>query len=164
MAAVEKKTTFAASSPTSEICLWNLGCKAKKVRAADGASCLHTISAYSTEEASLLHSMTTQSRQTTSEVEASFLRWFRQSGGSLDARCRIQPIPGMGRGMVANASIDAGETIFVIPRHALLNLATSTLAKRCSEAEANPATGSTSTASDALTWKEVSKMDGFLSF
>jgi hypothetical protein len=53
-AAVEKKTTFAASSPTSEICLWNLGCKAKKVRAADGASCLHTISAYSTEEASLL--------------------------------------------------------------------------------------------------------------
>ncbi len=102
--------------------------------------------------------MTTQSRQTTSEVEASFLRWFRQSGGSLDARCRIQPIPGMGRGMVANASIDAGETIFVIPRHALLNLATSTLAKRCSEAEASSASGSTSNAAEALTWKEVSKM------
>lgn len=97
--------------------------------------------------------MSTDNRQTTSEIEANFLRWFRQSGGALDPRCRIQPIPGMGRGMIATSPIKAGETIFVIPRHVLLNLATSTLAQRCTEAEAEAST-STST----LTWKEISKM------
>ncbi|EST09584.1 SET domain protein [Kalmanozyma brasiliensis GHG001] len=91
--------------------------------------------------------------QTTSEVEASFLRWFRQSGGALDSRCRIQPIPGMGRGMIAKAPIDVGETIFAIPRHVLLNLATSTLSQRCTEAEAS----SPSTSSDELTWSHISK-------
>ncbi|CBQ73973.1 conserved hypothetical protein [Sporisorium reilianum SRZ2] len=99
--------------------------------------------------------MTDSTRQTTSELEASFLRWFRQSGGALDARCRIQPIPGMGRGMVAKAPINAGETIFVIPRHVLLNLATSTLAQRCMETA--PSTSDASS-SQALAWKEISKM------
>ncbi|SPO32495.1 related to RKM4 - ribosomal lysine methyltransferase [Ustilago trichophora] len=105
-------------------------------------------------------------RQTTSEVEAAFLRWFRQSGGALDPRCHIQPIPGMGRGMIAKQPIAAGETIFTIPRHILLNLATSTLAQRCTQAEASPSsstapsTGSDSGSGsdDALTWKQISKM------
>ncbi|CCF51530.1 hypothetical protein NDA11_003738 [Ustilago hordei] len=101
--------------------------------------------------------MSTDNRQTTSEVEANFLRWFRQSGGTLDQRCRIQPIPGMGRGMVATSPIKAGDTIFVIPRHVLLNLATSTLAQRCTEAEASTSSSSSSS-SDALTWKQISKM------
>ena len=99
--------------------------------------------------------MVDSERQTTSELEASFLRWFRQSGGALDPRCRIQPIPGMGRGMIAKAPINAGETIFLIPRHLLVNLATSTLAHRCTQAEASIPTASSS---DALTWKQISKM------
>ncbi|EPQ29768.1 uncharacterized protein PFL1_02441 [Pseudozyma flocculosa PF-1] len=66
-------------------------------------------------------------RQTTSPTEARFLRWFRTSGGTLDARCRIQPIEGMGRGMVALEPIPANTTIFTIPRHVLLNLNTSAL-------------------------------------
>ena len=100
--------------------------------------------------------MADEARQTSSEVEANFLLWFRQSGGALDPRCRIQPVPGMGRGMIAKASIQTGETIFTIPRHILLNLATSTLAQRCTEAEAS--SSSTTTDSDALTWKQISKM------
>lgn len=102
--------------------------------------------------------MAAEARQTTSEVEASFLRWFRQSGGALDPRCRIQPIPGMGRGMIATSSIKAGETIFVIPRHVLLNLATSTLSHRCGEAESSSSHASPSSSSEALTWKQISKM------
>ncbi|SPO27722.1 related to RKM4 - ribosomal lysine methyltransferase [Ustilago trichophora] len=99
-------------------------------------------------------------RQTTSEVEAAFLRWFRQSGGALDSRCHIQPIPGMGRGMIANQPIAAGETIFTIPRHILLNLATSTLAQRCTQAEASSSTASTygSRPDGDLTWNKISKM------
>lgn len=62
--------------------------------------------------------------------------------------------------MVAKAPINAGETIFVIPRHILLNLATSTLAQRCAEVEESSSSASTSKASnsDALTWKQISKM------
>ncbi|GAC93658.1 nucleus protein [Pseudozyma hubeiensis SY62] len=97
-------------------------------------------------------------RQTTSEVEAAFLRWFRQSGGALDPRCCIQPIQGMGRGMVAKESIKAGETIFVIPRHILLNLATSTLAQRCIEAEGSLPSTSRAGSSYAYSWKQISTM------
>ncbi len=63
--------------------------------------------------------------------------------------------------MIANSSIKAGETIFVIPRHVLLNLATSTLAQRCTEAEAegsSSSNASTSNAGDVLSWKQISKM------
>ncbi|KAJ9480124.1 Ribosomal lysine N-methyltransferase 4 [Pseudozyma hubeiensis] len=97
-------------------------------------------------------------RQTTSEVEAAFLHWFRQSGGALDSRCCIQPIEGMGRGMVAKEPIKAGETIFVIPRHVLLNLATSTLAQRCTEAETSSPSTSRTGSSDACSWKQISTM------
>ncbi|KIS68534.1 uncharacterized protein UMAG_03621 [Mycosarcoma maydis] len=102
--------------------------------------------------------MTDSASQTTSGVEAAFLGWFRRSGGALDPRCRIQPIPGMGRGMVAKAPINVGETIFVIPRHILLNLSTSTLAQRCSEAEASLASTARTGSSQALSWKQISMM------
>ena len=71
--------------------------------------------------------------QTTSAVEAAFVRWFRRSGGWLDHRCRIEPIAGMGRGMVALAPIKTGETLFVIPRHLLLNLNTASLPLRVAD-------------------------------
>ncbi|PWY98325.1 SET domain-containing protein [Testicularia cyperi] len=114
----------------------------------------------------------TRERQTTTSVEASFLRWFRQSGGSLDPRCHIGPIEGMGRGMTALHPIKAGETLFVIPRHLLLNLSTSSLAQKCSDAEAaglaplhskstSMSMGSdneTSSGATALTWSEISKL------
>lgn len=64
--------------------------------------------------------------------------------------------------MIAKQPIATGETIFTIPRHILLNLATSTLAQRCTQAEASsssstaPSTGSGS--DGALTWKQISKM------
>lgn len=89
--------------------------------------------------------------QTTCEVETRFLSWFRQSGGRLDERCRLQPVEGMGRGMVAMQNIKAGETLFVIPRTALLNLSTSSLAQRCQDDEKGHVVEPQSS------WAEISK-------
>ncbi|KAN0059922.1 Ribosomal lysine N-methyltransferase 4 [Thecaphora frezii] len=66
------------------------------------------------------------------QAEAAFLRWFECSGGSLDARCRLRSIPGMGRGMVALHDIPASTTLFTIPRRLLLNLSTSALSSTLS--------------------------------
>ena len=67
--------------------------------------------------------------------------------------------------MIATSPIKAGETIFVIPRHILLNLATSTLAERCTSAEASAsasvsalAPSGASTSAQSLTWQQISKM------
>ncbi|PWN93175.1 SET domain-containing protein [Acaromyces ingoldii] len=85
-------------------------------------------------------------RQTCSETTESFVRFFSDSGGSLDKRCGLAEFAEMGVGMVAVAPIPEDAVLFSIPRHLLLSVRTSLLPELCR------ATDSAAAQSSGLTW------------
>ncbi|PWN49685.1 SET domain-containing protein [Violaceomyces palustris] len=96
---------------------------------------------------------TTSVQQTTCPVEADFLKWFRRSGGYLDHRAKITPVPNMGRGMIATKDFEKGETLFSIPRHLLLNLSTTQLPSLCSKFDQDQNDGGAS--QSAISWEKI---------
>lgn len=71
------------------------------------------------------------SSQTITPTEAAFVRQFRCSGGTLNAKCKLVHYEALGTGMVAAETIEEGELLFSIPRHMLLNLKNSILPEIC---------------------------------
>ncbi|PWN34320.1 SET domain-containing protein [Meira miltonrushii] len=65
------------------------------------------------------------------ERQTSFLRWFHESGGWLNPKCRFADYETMGTGMVAGEAIENDEVLFSIPRHTLLNIQNSSLGVFC---------------------------------
>lgn len=93
------------------------------------------------------------------EHQTSFLRWFHESGGWLNPKCRLVDYETMGTGMVAAETIEDDEVLFSIPRHSLLNIQNSSLSVFCKEYDGHEkdsiAMETSAAPSSCLKWDDV---------